>query len=193
MRRVLRKFATIAILSLAVPLAPAGATMATESGSTPSPASLDPGEFVWQPEHSPGGDVEIVVSLPMQLLYVYRGGTLIGASTISSGQAGYETPTGRFEILQKKRHHRSNLYDDAPMPFMQRLTWDGVALHAGQVPGYPASHGCIRLPMGFARHLFGATQLGASVHVLDSEVSAQDALALARTDARAETALAGGE
>src|SRR5262249_8897499 len=111
--------------------------------------SLSPGQFVWQPDASPQGEVEIVVSLPLQRLYVYRAGALIGISTISSGREGYDTPVGSFNILQKDRDHRSNRYSDAPMPFMQRLTWDGVAIHGGALPGYPASHGCIRVPMAF--------------------------------------------
>ena len=155
-------------------------------------SSLDPGEFVWNPAGAPDGEIEIVVSIPMQLAYVYRGGQLIGASTVSTGKPGHDTPTGTFTILQKRRTHFSNLYDDAPMPFMQRLTWDGIALHAGQIPGAPASHGCIRLPMAFARHLYGATGIGTRVHVIDSTVaSAEQALAIGRTmppDAHAQLA-----
>ena len=101
---------------------------------------------------------------------------------MSTGQPGYETPTGSFAILQKNRDHRSNLYNGAPMPFMQRLTWDGVALHAGEIPGRPASHGCIRLPMAFARNLFAVTRLGASVHVTDLAPAAGEALAMVRGD-----------
>ena len=104
---------------------------------------------------------------------------------------GHDTPTGTFTILQKRRTHFSNIYDNAPMPFMQRLTWDGIALHAGQIPGTPASHGCVRLPTAFARHLFGETSLGARVYIVDSHVSAGDALALGRTmppDAHAQLA-----
>ena len=93
-----------------------------------------------------------MVSIPQQRAYVYRGGTLIGVTTVSTGRPGHDTPTGRFEILEKRREHFSNLYNNAPMPFMQRLTWDGIALHAGQIPGRPASHGCVRLPLEFARH-----------------------------------------
>lgn len=126
-----------------------------------------PGSFVWQPERASDGAMLIVVSLPEQRAHVYRDGVRIGAATISSGSKGRETPTGNFEILQKKRMHHSNLYDDAPMPFMQRLTWDGVALHAGRVPGYPASHGCIRLPETFAQTLYQATSLGTLVVVAD--------------------------
>ena len=144
-------------------------------------AALEAGEFVWQPELAGEGDVEIVISLADQRALVFRGGTLIGASSISSGREGYESPIGRFHILQKNRHHRSNRYNSAPMPFMQRLNWDGVALHGGEVPDRPASHGCIRLPMGFARHLFGATELGGYVFVTQEPFDTPDAaLELAR-------------
>ncbi len=145
--------------------------------------ALDPGEFVWQPEMAPSGAVEIVVSVPLQIAYVYRGGTLIGVTTVSTGRPGHDTPRGRFEILQKRREHYSNLYNNAPMPFMQRLTWGGIALHAGQIPGRPASHGCVRLPLEFARHLFGVTAMGGSVHIIDGSPSADAALAVARGEA----------
>jgi len=143
-------------------------------------ATLDPGEFVWQPELATSGAVEVVVSIPLQRAFVYRGTTLIGMTTVSTGRPGHTTPTGSFEILQKRREHYSNLYNNAPMPFMQRLTWDGIALHAGQIPGRPASHGCVRLPLEFARHLFGATQMGGRVHIIDSSPDAATALQVAR-------------
>ena len=144
-------------------------------------AELKPGKFVWQPERSEEGPVEIVISLGQQRLYAYRGGELIGASTISSGRKGYESPIGRFQILEKKKFHRSNRYDDAPMPFMQRLNWYGIALHAGEIPGYPASHGCIRLPTKFAQALFGVTERGGFVFVTEDEPeSPEAALELAR-------------
>ena len=101
--------------------------------------------------------VQILVSLPTQTMTVYKGGVEIATSRVSSGKPGHTTPSGVFSILQKKRMHYSNLYDNAPMPYMQRLTWSGVALHAGRVPNYPASHGCIRMPQAFARQLFGVT------------------------------------
>jgi hypothetical protein len=165
------------VLCLA-PLSTANAQALTSPGDV-QPEALAPGHYVWHPEKAPDGPVEIVVSLPLQLAYVYRGGTLIGVSTVSTGKPGHETPTGSFEILQKKRDHRSNLYDDAPMPFMQRLTWDGIALHAGAIPGEPASHGCVRLPRTFAQKLFGVTQLGASVHIVDAApASPEEALTL---------------
>ena len=96
----------------------------------------------------------MVIDLASQRAAVYRNGKLIGISTIASGKPGYETPDGVFTVLEKEKSHRSNKYDDAPMPYMQRLTWSGLALHGGHPRGYPASHGCIRLPMGFAAALF---------------------------------------
>lgn len=113
----------------------------------------------------------LVVSLDEQRAYVYRNGIAIGVSTISSGKAGKDTPTGVFTILQKNKDHRSNLYNNAPMPYMQRLTWDGIALHGGHLPGYPASHGCVRLPQAFAEKLFGITRFGDSVVVANAKAS----------------------
>ncbi len=135
-----------------------------------SPVLL-PGESLWQPQGAPAGPLVIVVSLDEQQLYVYRNGVAIGYSTISSGRPGYETPTGVFTILQKERDHRSNLYDDAAMPYMERLTWDGVALHGGALPGYPASHGCVRLPHAFAERLFELTRRGDTVVVAGGEAA----------------------
>ncbi|ETI64558.1 hypothetical protein C100_06770 [Sphingobium sp. C100] len=137
-----------------------------ETPAPPGPAgrrALRAGEFLWLPELSPEGPILLVVSIRAQRAIVYRNGVPIGISTVSTGKEGHETPTGVFTILQKKVDHKSSLYNDAPMPFMQRLTWDGIALHAGNLPGYPASHGCIRLPMEFARALYGVTSLGMTV------------------------------
>lgn len=128
--------------------------------------TLKPGQWVWAPQVAPDGPVIVYVDLSRQIAIVYRNGVRIGASTISSGKPGYDTPTGVFTILQKDADHRSNKYNNAPMPFQQRLTWDGVALHAGGLPGYPESHGCVHLPYEFARQLFGATKLGITVVVL---------------------------
>ena len=129
-------------------------------------ATLKPGDYVWTPEAATGGDVTVLVSIPDQVAHIYRGTTLIGITTVSTGKPGNDTPVGRFTILQKKVDHVSNLYN-APMPYMQRLTWDGIALHAGRIPGTPASHGCVRLPKDFARLLYGVTAMGASVEVTD--------------------------
>jgi hypothetical protein len=132
---------------------------------------LKQGEFLWAPEVSPEGPVLVLVSLATQRAIAYRNGIPIGVSTVSTGKQGHETPTGVFTILQKHVVHKSNLYNDAPMPYMQRLTWDGIALHAGSIPGFPASHGCIRLPLQFAKLLYGVTKLGLTV-VITNEAAA---------------------
>lgn len=147
------------------------AAQAQSAVSPPDVRTLKPGEFLWYPQIAPEGPVVLVVSLDEQRAYVYRNGIAIGVSTISSGKAGKETPTGVFTILQKNKDHRSNLYNDAPMPYMQRLTWDGIALHGGHLPGYPASHGCVRLPQAFAEKLFGITRFGDSVVVANAKAS----------------------
>ena len=126
---------------------------------------LRPGEFVWAAEIAPEGPLLLIVNLKTQRALLYRNGVPIGATTISTGRPGRETPTGVFTILQKQVVHHSSKYDNAPMPFMERLTWQGVALHAGHLPGYPASHGCIRMPAGFAKLLYGVTNLGMTVVV----------------------------
>lgn len=133
--------------------------------------AMQPGDHRWADDPSLPGPVSIVVSVPMQMAFVYRGDRLIGATTVSTGKPGKMTPIGEYTILQKRPFHRSNLYNNAPMPFMQRLTWDGVALHAGNLPGFPASHGCIRIPTAFARKLFEATQLGGQVAVVNDVIA----------------------
>jgi hypothetical protein len=132
-------------------------------------ADLQQGEFIWLGDVSRSGPLLLVVSIDEQRAYVYRNGVLIGASTASTGKKGHETPTGVFTILQKNKDHYSNLYNNAPMPYMQRLTWGGIALHAGGLPGYPASHGCIRLPSEFARLLFDVTSTGMTVVVASAK------------------------
>lgn len=127
---------------------------------------LKPGQYVWDQRDTYEGPLKIVTVLDIQRIYVFQNDKLIGFSTISAGKKGKETPTGYFNILQKNVDHKSNLYSNAPMPFMQRLTWDGIALHGGHIPGYPASHGCIRLPHAFAKLLFGITKLEQEVVVL---------------------------
>ena len=131
---------------------------------------LKAGAFQWLEEGPFDGPLYLIISLQRQMVHVYSGDRLVGMASVSTGTAGHRTPTGEFSILQKREWHRSNLYSNAPMPFMQRLTWDGVALHAGHNPGHPASHGCIRLPAGFARTLFGMTQLGTLVRVNADEL-----------------------
>ena len=131
--------------------------------------ALAPGQFLWHPEIAPSGPIVLVISLDEQRAYVYRNGMAIGVSTISSGKPGKDTPTGVFTILQKNKDHHSNLYNNAPMPWMQRLTWDGIALHGGTLPGYPASHGCVRLPHAFAEKLFAETRNGDTVVVANAK------------------------
>jgi len=117
-----------------------------------------------------GPPVMAVVALSEQHVTIYDAEGKILRAPVSTGQTGYETPAGIYSILEKNREHYSNLYDDASMPFMQRITWSGIALHAGQLPGHPASHGCIRLPTGFAERLFEATKLGMRVVIVRDDM-----------------------
>lgn len=133
--------------------------------------NLRPGQYVWLPKVAPSGPMLLVVNLATQRAMLFRNGIPIGATTVSTGRPGYPTPTGVFSVLQKHVEHYSATYDNAPMPFMQRLTWRGVALHAGNLPGYPASHGCIRLPKEFAKLLYGITHLGMTVVITNHLVT----------------------
>ncbi len=170
-----RTFLAIPLAALVATFAAAPVAAGVRVGESPATATstieaeaLQPGEYVWTPERSAPGQLVIVVSLPEQRAHVYRNGARIGVSTVSTGTASHPTPTGTFEILQKKRMNYSNLYNSAPMPFMQRLTWDGIALHAGRIPGYPASHGCVRLPLAFAEKLYAETSRGMLVVIADA-------------------------
>lgn len=115
--------------------------------------------------------LQILVSKSDQSLALYENGEIVATSKVSTGKAGHETPSGIFSILEKRKYHESNIYSAAPMPFMQRLTWSGIALHEGKVPNYPASHGCVRLPSKFAKSLFGDTKTGVHVIITDRPVS----------------------
>ncbi len=168
----------LALLTPVVAVLPARAQIDGAEAAAPSPSSLRNGRFAWyeQPEMiraslGPRTPVSVVVSIPDQRAYVYRGGKLVGASTVSTGSDGRDTPPGDYTILEKKPFHRSNLYSNAPMPWMQRLTWDGIAMHAGHLPGYRASHGCIRFPAAFAKQLYELTAMGGSVSVVEVPVS----------------------
>jgi hypothetical protein len=108
-----------------------------------------------------------VASTTEQVAYVYRNGIRIARSSVSTGRPGHRTPTGVFTILEKEVHHTSSIYKGAEMPYMERVTWGGIALHAGNLPGYPDSHGCIRLPLEFSKLLFGVTMKGATVIIAD--------------------------
>lgn len=153
-----------ALAGLALMLGAAG-DQAASVAATPwlPPARLDPlaGDAARPP-------LLLVVDIATQRLAAYRAGVAVLNAPVSTGRAGHPTPQGVFAILEKDADHRSNLYGDAPMPFMQRLTWGGVALHGGPLPGYPDSHGCIRLPHDVARRLFRQTDAGALVMVVNS-------------------------
>lgn len=163
---------TLTLGTLAMPLVALLPRAIAQEGA--DPASLKPGQFAWTPERAPAGPVVVLVSIPGQWVVVYRNGTRIGMSTCSTGKPGHTTPAGVFVILQKDKDHHSSTYNNASMPYMERLTWQGVALHAGNLPGYPASHGCVRLPLEFAKLLFGVTTLGTPVIVANSAMSTAD-------------------
>lgn len=131
--------------------------------------TLKPGEYWWHPEISPQGPLMILISIPEQEMHVYRNGIMIGRSGISTGSKGHETPGGVFSILEKQQSYRSKKYNNAPMPNMQRLTWTGIAMHSGQLPGYAASHGCVRLPYDFSQLLFTTTNRGGTVIIGDGK------------------------
>ena len=124
---------------------------------------LKPGEYVWAATVPTAGDTRIIIDRLIQMAYVYRGDHLVGAATISTARKGRITPLGFWSILEKRPFYRSKKYDNAPMPFMQRIDEYGIAMHGGANPGYPASHGCIRLPMKFAEKLYGVTKVGSKV------------------------------
>jgi len=156
------------------------------------PSQLKPGQFIWKGGAVPSGPVVVVVSLPEQRAYVYRNGIRIGVSSASTGMPGHATPTGVFMILQKDKEHRSKTYHNAAMPYTQRLTWDGVALHAGGLPGYPSSHGCVHLPSEFASRLFQVSPMGMTVVIANHYNKPAEVVhpsALAPVDARSGATL----
>lgn len=124
-----------------------------------------------QPGAKPTGPLLITISIARQHLRIYDQNGLFAESPVSTGMRGHPTPMGVFSVIQKSKYHRSNIYSGAPMPYMQRITWSGVALHAGVLPGYPASHGCIRMPMAFAVKLWGWSRLGARVIITPEDVT----------------------
>ena len=129
------------------------------------PKQLRPGQYLWRDVPESAGPERVVVSLSDQLAYLYRGGTLVAVSTISSGKDEKPTPTGIFSVLDKRPMYRSKKYENAAMPWRQRIDQYGVALLAGFYPGRPASHGCVRLPPAFARKLFTVTEVGTPVMI----------------------------
>ena len=179
MKQLALALAVSSALAFTVPSAPAAAaaleTYEARSTATQAAAiarehmvqtfgksSLRPGQYLWR-EDAGNGAPRVVVGLGDQLAYLYRGDELVAVASVSSGKNGTPTPTGIFDVLEKKTMHRSRKYDNAPMPFMQRIDQYGVALHAGHNPGSPASHGCVRLPSKFAAKLFEVTKVGTPV------------------------------
>jgi hypothetical protein len=172
--------ATVCAFSAVVPIAPASALETpeakTEAGDVASQALVDmmevfgfkqlkPGQYLWRDVPESAGPERVVISLTDQLAYLDRGDDLMAVATISTGVEGRNTPTGIFTVLDKQPFYRSKKYDNAPMPWMQRIDGYGVALQGGYNPGYPASHGCIRLPVVFAKKLYGVTGVGTPVYI----------------------------
>ena len=178
MKRLAFALALTSAFALGVPAAPATASMETVEAritarsaaelayddmvATFGAKTLKAGHYLWRDVES-AGEPRVVVSLPRQLAFLYMGDELAAVSTISSGKEATKTPNGIFTVLEKKTMHRSRKYDNAPMPFMQRIDKWGVALHAGHLPGRPASHGCVRLPAKFAAKLYQVTDVGTPV------------------------------
>lgn len=127
------------------------------------PLNLRPGESHWLATMPTEGEAKVVIDILTQRFYVYKGDRLVGVSTISSGKKGKETPLGFWAVKVKKKKGFSRKYDNAPMPYMQMYDEKGIAFHAGAIPGYPASHGCVRLPLKFAERLFAMTEIGTKV------------------------------
>ncbi|WP_267878677.1 L,D-transpeptidase family protein [Porphyrobacter sp. AAP82] len=183
--------ALLALASLAAVVATGGASPVSAPAFAAEQVAADPVPAVAPPLSRTVGQVlqsgvVITVSLKTQQMHVFRDGVLWRSSPVSTGKRGKRTPTGTFAILQKKRYHRSNLYSNAPMPWMQRLTWSGIAIHAGRLPGYPASHGCIRIPAAFAAELFKITGPTTTAVIVTDEPLADGGAALAlaqRSDA----------
>ena len=178
MKQLALALALSGALALGVATTPATASMETEEAkSTASSAAaiaredmyqafgdkqLKPGQYLWRDVES-DGDSRVIVSLSDQLAYLYRGNELVAVSTISSGREEHPTPTGIFNVHYKTPMHRSVKYENAPMPFAQFFDEYGTAFHAGQLPGHPASHGCVRLPAKFAAKLYTVTDVGTTV------------------------------
>ena len=170
----MKSLVALGFLAFAVASPAAQPAMNRDPSITERAAALGPGQYVWDAKSASGGPLLLTIDLTAQQVRVYRDGVLVAASAISTGSLGRETPTGVFTILEKKVMHRSTTYDDAPMPYMQRLTTKGIAIHAGDLPGYPASHGCIRLPNEFAKQLYGITEIGTQVMITDdAEIAEQ--------------------
>ena len=166
----MRMLALGAILMLgASPALASGSKVSSPLALAKQADKLKPGDWVWAGNIAPKGPVLVYVELDRQLATIYRNGVRIGVTTISSGKPGFNTPNGVFTILEKDIDHKSRTYDNAPMPYQQRLTWKGVAMHAGNLPGYPASHGCVRMPLAFSKLMFTTTTMGGTVVIANSK------------------------
>lgn len=164
---MLRIFSFLALTVLFTPTLlaePFWGSKASQPINTPA-YKLKAGQFIWQ-DDVPSGSLAATINIAKQQIYVYRDSVLVGVSTVSTGRSKRRTPRGHFNVLEKQRYHRSKKYNNALMPYMQRLTTKGIAIHAGRLPGYPASHGCIRLPSQFARFLFQASTVGMPVNII---------------------------
>jgi hypothetical protein len=158
----MKKFTAAGMILLASSFS-ALATMDKGIAQPPDTANLQPGQYIWNPGASPSGPVGIIVDLGNQMLYVYRNGKQIARSAVSTGIKSHPTAPGSYTILTKNLTYHSEKYHEASMPFMERLTWDGMAIHGGNNPGKPSSHGCIHVPLDFARKLYGITTKGDTV------------------------------
>lgn len=179
MRKLACALAAIAVCALSVPAVPAAASVETvEAQMTAASAasiarqdmfdafgedSIEPGHYLWRDVPKTAGEDRVVISLSDQLAYLYRGEVLVAAASISTAKPPRITPTGIFRVLEKRPMYHSKKYDNAPMPFMQRIDDYGIAMHAGYNPGEPASHGCIRMPSRFAAKLYQVTDVGTPV------------------------------
>ena len=165
----MKKFAIALLPALFLLWSPSFPALAIEKGTAepPNTAVLKPGQYIWNPKASAQGAVGIIVDLTNQTIYVYRGGRQIGRSAVSTGIKSHPTSPGTYTILTKNLTYHSEKYHEASMPFMERLTWDGMAIHGGNNPGEPSSHGCIHVPLDFARKLYGITTKGDTVLISD--------------------------
>lgn len=192
--RLSRRGVYAAALGFALASIPLAAQARSAGVTSESVATMAAGTYLWNDasaEPAGASGVHLLVSIPDQKLYVYRGAALLAVSSVSTGKPGHDTPTGDFKILQKAVKHSSNLYNAAAMPYMQRITWDGVAIHAGRDPGYAASHGCVRVPIAFAKRLYAITRLGARVTITEDSLADQMPTAIDPASAEASSAEAG--
>ena len=161
-----RGIALFVLLRLSGYAAPSGVRARRRTAPTGAEPKKDPGFG-----EMPKGPLQIIVSIGSQKVTLYSNGERVAQGGVSTGVPGHPTPIGVFSVIEKDRHHHSNIYSGAPMPFMQRITWSGVALHEGVLPGYPASHGCIRMSHDFAQKLWPVTKLGVRVIVARGDVA----------------------